>query len=266
MTTQGTQPPSSDQKSSASDNASSSAKEKGVHASRRKLITGLAATPVIMTLASRPALARNFCSISGWGSVHPSGRPEGHTCEGRSPGYWKTYWSSTTPDDWGKGGFNPGPLNPLNVSNQWDHDYSVPTIAELNAAVADPNNPFSSTEKQTYITAIGQAATLDTLMGTTPGTWSPPLTSAHAGTLPIAYPTVMQIFHDNDYKQGLSPGNAAFHYAAALLNAAAWGESFGYTPTQMRTLITDKHGTAGFVESLNWLHHHGYDSENPNDP
>ncbi len=241
--------------------------------SRRKLAkAGLIAVPVLATLASRPALAqRNFCTISGWGSVHPSGRPEDLYCEGRSPGYWKTYWSSTTPDDWGAAGFYAGPTNILSRNKSGfldEHDYSVPTVGELAQAVSD--GLITESERDAYVNDIRKATTLDDLMGTAPGTWSPALTMEHAGLLPVEQPTVMMIFHLNEYKSGLYPGNAAFHYAAALLNAARWGHDYGYTLDEMRQLINAHHGELGFVEDINWLHHHGYEFrdgiDNPPDP
>ncbi len=235
----------------------------GIDQSRRKFSkTGLIAVPVIMTLASRPALAdKNFCTISGWGSVHASGRPANQYCDGRSPGYWKTYWSSTTAQDWDRTGFNPGPTNLISAANDPSRDYSVPTKGALDQAVTA--GKITVAQKNAYITAIQAAATLDTLMGTAPGTWSPRLTLAHAnGLLPINQPTVMMTFHLNEYKQGLAPGNAAFHYAAALLNAARWGRTYGYTLAEMRALITANHGTTDFVGQINWLHHHGFDSVN----
>jgi hypothetical protein len=249
MTMQGTQPPSSDQKSGASDSASSSVKEKGVHASRRKLITGLAATPVIMTLASRPALARNFCSISGWGSVHPSGRPEGQICLGRSPGFWGTYWSGPSAGAWAESGFNQGPTNLLTSSTKSD-DYSIPTLLELSQAVTD--GIVTQAEVDTYIAALLSTDTFDDLMG--------PINSALSATLPdnigkpITRPTIMQILweQNGDYA---TPNNAAFHYAASLLNAAAWGEAdYGYSLDQMRNLINAKDGTVGFIEDLQGLY------------
>jgi len=238
MTTQGTQPPSSDQKSSASDNASSSAKEKGVHASRRKLITGLAATPVIMTLASRPALARNFCSISGWGSVHPSGRPDDQLCNGRSPGFWRTYWSGPSESAWKQTPFYQGPTNPF--SSKHSDDYSIPTLGQLSTAVID--GILTQAEVDTYIADLTTADSFDNLMGTPTALPDNPI------DMPIQRPTIMQVFWEHE-------GSDAFHYAASLLNAAAWGETgYGYSLAQMRTLIATRDGTAGFIADLEGLY------------
>ncbi|MES9869284.1 MAG: hypothetical protein ABW149_06235 [Sedimenticola sp.] len=214
-----------------------------VDQTRRRLTKAGLAAPVIMSLASRPALAntRNFCTISGWGSVHPSGRPEDHTCEGRSPGFWKTYWAGPTAAAWALSGFNPGPTNPITGDS---HDYSIPTTAELNQAVVD--GVITSTEKDAYIAAITVASTFDQLMG------SPTMLPDNVGK-PILRPTIMQVFHDNFYKQYL-PDNAAWHYAASLLNAAAWGHDYGYTLAEMRTLISERDGLPGFVDDLKGLY------------
>jgi len=228
---------SSKQKDASLSDAPTSSTE-GKQASRRRLIKGIAAAPLVMTLASRPALSRNFCSISGWGSVHPSGRPEGYAyCEGRSPGFWKTYWSSSTSAAWALTGFNPGPTNPITGDS---HDYSIPTLVELGT--------LTTIEQSAYITGIQAASTFDQLMGT--GTLLPD----NPAGLPITRPTIMQIFHDKFYKQSL-PNNAAFHYCASLLNAAAWGEGgYGYSLSQMRALIGNRDGTAGFIDDLKGLY------------
>jgi hypothetical protein len=225
--------------------------------SRRKFAKiGVIAAPAIMTLASRPAIAaKNFCSVSGWGSVNPSGRPDDYVCYGRSPGYWGTYWSSSTAGDWSAAGFDPGPTNPLSFKKNSfldDHDYSVPTVGELDQAVID--GILTTEEKEAYIAEIQAAATLDTLMGTAPGTWS---TSVQNLALPIDYPTVMMIFNENTYKRMLGNGNEAFHYSASLLNAARWGLDYGYTLNEMRNLISTRHGTIGFVEDLESLYDRG---------
>lgn len=67
--------------------------------SRRRFLKGAAgATPILMTVASRPALGAQ-CTPSAWVSGNLS--DHGHerlTCGGRSPGYWKAraeMWSTT---------------------------------------------------------------------------------------------------------------------------------------------------------------------------
>jgi len=56
---------------------------------RRLLQGGLGASPVLLTLVSRPVLGHNQCfTPSGFVSM-PTSRPGGQTCLGRTPGYWK---------------------------------------------------------------------------------------------------------------------------------------------------------------------------------
>ncbi len=99
---------------------------------RRRFLKGsLASAPIILTLASRPALA-NHCSISGMMSGNLS-KPHEVECQGLSPGYWKTH-----PEDW-CGQFEPGPCNPLtgNQGMGTCSDYSVPSEEELTDALTN---------------------------------------------------------------------------------------------------------------------------------
>ncbi len=72
--------------------------------SRRRLIKGVAgATPLLMTVASRPVLGAQ-CTPSAWVSGNLS--DHGHekmSCGGRSPGYWKT-----AARRWRRTGYHPG--------------------------------------------------------------------------------------------------------------------------------------------------------------
>lgn len=57
---------------------------------RRLLRGGVGATPVLMTLVSRPALGQQACtSMSGFVSMPTSQHGQPKTCLGRTPGYWK---------------------------------------------------------------------------------------------------------------------------------------------------------------------------------
>jgi hypothetical protein len=78
-----TQPPSNP------DSASVSGPEP--QAGRRRLLRGgLAAAPVLMTLVSRPVLAQQCQTPSGFVSGNASvAVGAGPTCQGRTPGYWK---------------------------------------------------------------------------------------------------------------------------------------------------------------------------------
>jgi hypothetical protein len=58
-------------------------------ASRRRLLQGgLAAAPVLMTLVSRPVLARQCTSPSGFVSANASTAGRGVDCMGHTPEYW----------------------------------------------------------------------------------------------------------------------------------------------------------------------------------
>src|ERR1700676_124928 len=62
---------------------------------RRRFLQGvLAAAPVLMTLVSRPVLALQCTTPSGYVSLNASTTGRGVTCLGRTPGYWKhtTTW------------------------------------------------------------------------------------------------------------------------------------------------------------------------------
>lgn len=57
---------------------------------RRFLHGGLGATPLLLTLASRPVLGQVTCtSPSGFVSMPTSAHGTPQTCMGRTPGYWK---------------------------------------------------------------------------------------------------------------------------------------------------------------------------------
>ena len=75
----------------------------GVSEKRRSLIKGIGiATPLIMTVASRPVLGAQ-CTPSAWVSGNLSDNHTELSCGGRSPGYWKTRVRR-----WGGSGYNPG--------------------------------------------------------------------------------------------------------------------------------------------------------------
>ncbi len=63
-------------------------------ARRKFLIKGASASaPIILTVASRPAMGGNFCTPSGFLSGNLSNPDDDddddHSCNGKSPGYWK---------------------------------------------------------------------------------------------------------------------------------------------------------------------------------
>jgi hypothetical protein len=77
-----------------------------VQSRRRLLKGGMAAAPVLMTLANRPAFGANGATPSAFGSMNASRTDEVNTPTGRSPGYWKNHT-----DAW------PSPYRALSISN-----------------------------------------------------------------------------------------------------------------------------------------------------
>jgi hypothetical protein len=61
---------------------------------RRLLQGGLAAAPVLMTLVSRPVLAQQCTTPSGYVSLNASTAGRGVACTGHSPEYWIAHTSS----------------------------------------------------------------------------------------------------------------------------------------------------------------------------
>ncbi len=57
--------------------------------SRRNLVKGVVAAPLLMTIASRPVLAKGICTPSAWVSGNLSDTSRLRECGGYSPGYWK---------------------------------------------------------------------------------------------------------------------------------------------------------------------------------
>jgi hypothetical protein len=79
----------------------------GVKATRRRLLQGgLAAAPVLMTLISRPVLAQQCTTPSGYVSANAS-RPGGAVCTGHVPAYW------ANPVNFGQWPTGYSPTNPM---------------------------------------------------------------------------------------------------------------------------------------------------------
>lgn len=62
----------------------------GMNPARRRLVKGAVATPLIVTIAGRPAWGSS-CTPSALASANLSGRHDFSLCQGRSPGYWKNH-------------------------------------------------------------------------------------------------------------------------------------------------------------------------------
>lgn len=90
----------------ATENAEMAAKASARASGRRRFVRGVGlATPVVLTMASRSALARTCFSPSAQASItlDNSRAQGGASCSGRSPGYW---WNAKKnhPDDWSASG------------------------------------------------------------------------------------------------------------------------------------------------------------------
>ena len=72
--------------------------------SRRRLLQGaLAATPVLLTVASKPVLAGQLCAPSGFASGNVSTSDQPTACNGYSPGYWASKPGVQWPSPYSRG-------------------------------------------------------------------------------------------------------------------------------------------------------------------
>jgi hypothetical protein len=93
---------------SATDRADA-ARDRVLERRRRFLTGGFTAVPVVITtLANKPALAANFCTVSAALSGNAS-RPITGPC-GSSPGCWKNHALSNNASSWTAAGFSPNDL------------------------------------------------------------------------------------------------------------------------------------------------------------
>lgn len=234
-------------------------------ARRRVLLGGLATAPLIMTLASRPALAGGGGHWGGGKNCGPSTLMSGNTssnhepegCRGLTPGYWKTH-----PDKSGDF-FLIGPCNPIN-SDKWGtcDDYSVPTEFELTEYLAelkkDPlKNWHEIKEVENYLALLENYPNLE----------SPPFGTSFAqifgpGCTEDPTTTMMQaLWLDDtpplppDGSGGSSPVLA--HSVAAYCNAHYFGKStYGLSPDEVVELVvsmitTDPFGLKDLLEAMN---------------
>lgn len=82
------------------------ARDRALERRRRFLTGGLSAVPVVITtLANKPALAANFCTVSAVLSGNAS-RPMTNPC-GVSPGCWKNHALENNASSWTVAGFSP---------------------------------------------------------------------------------------------------------------------------------------------------------------
>jgi hypothetical protein len=150
-----TKPPSSPDSASVSD--------PNLKATRRRLLQGgLAAAPVLMTLASRPVLAQTCTTPSGYVSANAS-RPGGSSCSGYGPSHWygQINWPSTyKPND--------------NFKKYFSPDLTLPNVSGATKLI-DVVNPAQTTNVVArYLVAA--------LLNTGPPVLTPVLSTAAAVT------------------------------------------------------------------------------------
>lgn len=183
---------------------------------RRRILTGgLVGAPVIMTLASRPALA-NHCSISGMQSGNIS-KVHNVDCRGFTPGGWKTENGDGDASQY----IEVGPCNPLTQDNSGQcSDYSVPTEEELNDELDNLNQGTAEYD------AINDY--LNMLLNEFPN--SPPFGTPFAaifGSGLTSDPNLTMM-------QALWANPILAHAAAAWLNAREFGkEAYGMSPQEV---------------------------------
>ena len=134
-------------------------------AARRRLLQGgLAAVPVLMTLVSRPVLAQQCTTPSGYVSLNASTAGRGVACSGHMPSYWANPQNFSA---WPAGfkAINPdatlfGPPQGVFANSPYSGD---PTLLDVLNAAATPHNP--TTDKVAMYVA---AALLNAAAGLTP--------------------------------------------------------------------------------------------------
>lgn len=128
-------------------------------ARRRRFLTGgLSAVPAIVTLANKPALAKNFCTVSAKLSGNAS-RPIKGPC-GSSPGCWKNHALKNNASSWTSTGLSPHglltSLFPILKTDPWKCYPSDATLlqaldkscvirAKVNGSWVDPKFPKAFT-------------------------------------------------------------------------------------------------------------------------
>lgn len=165
-----------------------------VNKGRRRLSKAALATPVVATLAARPALA---CSVSGFMSGNTSPGREDPRCDGYgcTPGFWKNNtkaWKVYSPGECAQ---YQGPH-----CKQWDPDVPATTLAEI--LPASCTNGYAGP----YFTQVATSDTLISILNKGVG---------NGGKLTTEYADIC-------------------HYIAAILNAAASSASYGSTVAEIQ--------------------------------
>lgn len=192
---------------------------------RRRLLKGaLGTAPLVLSLKARPVLGSGGCTVSGLLSGNLSGPAP--SCEGCTPGYWKTHRGS-----W------PAPYEPGTCGSGKGKGMGMGMGAGCNA----PGGWSGGTR---FADVFGMAGLAHFAL-------SADTVDAIGGDVSML--TLMQVLwlggDEDPYRLGA-------HAVAALLNAAHGGVSFGYTPGEIIDLFdagyaTDPEGTKNGFQLLN---------------
>ena len=237
-------------------------------ARRRVLMGGLASAPLILTLASRPALANwGGGPTGGGGNCGYAGLMSGNAsqvgttasyCKGKPPKYWKTREDSC------KRHFSAGPCNPIYIDYP-EKDYSVPSIYKLNRHKRDlERNPYYNWYK------IQECNNYLSMLYRYPGLDSPPFGTRisevfGSGIASDSKLTLMQALWLDDESPHAPSGSGGpspllAHCAAAYCNACEYdADSFGLSPWDVVNLVRSEIGrdAYGLEEKLRYLNDQG---------
>jgi len=200
---------------------------------RRKLLFGgVIATPAIVMLSSRSALATGGhgggqCTASAHASVNLS-KPKASGCKSLSPGCWKNTLAWPSP-------FKPGLPNPINGS--WNISPGNPSATDLkNFFKNSCTKPWESNRDSK---ALAMAGKWQTLAG------QATLCSSYFDWAPSGK-TFMQALQENDQKLRKS--------VACVLNAAQFGKTaFGYTVSEIVAMINSRGDDPKLITDLDYL-------------
>jgi hypothetical protein len=188
---------------------------------RRKLLFGgVIATPAIVMLSSRSALATGGggggqCTASAHASVNLS-KPKAYGCKSLSPGCWKNTLAWPSP-------FKPGLPDP---NTGWTKQFTV-TDAELKYYFKNVAQCTSNSSKLTSMVGAFRAYNAQATLCTSYFSWAPSGLS------------FMQALH-----AGGGGSTATLRAAVACaLNAAQFGKTaFGYTVAEVVAMINSRYG------------------------
>ncbi len=195
--------------------------------SRRKLLFGgVIATPAIVMLSSRSALATTGvgqCTASAHASVNLS-KPQATGCKSLSPGCWKNTLNWPSP-------FKPGLPNP--VDDSWT---TTPSVAALKTFFKSTAKCTSSDSTAASMAAKWQSINAQATQCQSYFPWAP------SGR------TFMQALQDNS-NQTLRKS------VACVLNAQQFGaQAFGYTVAEIVALINSRYGKDNtLINDLDYL-------------